>query len=419
MKNKMISTRGQDIASIDEAILRGLAKDGGLYVPEKFPKYVIADFNQLEDLAEFATHLLTPFFTDSSLIIDAHFCTTVFNFPLPLKHLENKKYVVELFHGPTLSFKDFGARFFAQCLEGLANNKGMHVLVATSGDTGSAVAGAFHGKKNIKGCILFPKDKISLRQQAQITCWGDNITALAVKGTFDQCQQLVKTAFIKNTKQHLTTANSINIARLLPQILFYAYTSVHIQKKHQQLANFIVPSGNLGNVTACYWAKELGFPIDQIAIATNANRVLSDYLESGIYNPRDSLMTLANAMDVGNPSNLERLQHLFKDFPLLQHHLDVRSVDDEHIKVAILDCYNRYHYLICPHSATAYQRLSKMDTDKPWIMIATAHPAKFNDIIEPLVDFEIPIPKSLNLLLKKKQYFEVIEPLYEALAAFI
>lgn len=415
MRNELISTRAKDSASIDEAIQAGLARDGGLFVPQTFPQYVMDEFSQYNDLADFAAHLLAPFFKESSLIIDRNFCQQVFSFPMPLQLLSENTYVLELFHGPTLSFKDFGARFFAHCLQRLSQ-KQTTVLVATSGDTGSAVASALHDKAGIRGIVLFPKDKISLRQQAQITCWGDNIHAIAVNGTFDQCQQLVKQAFAQAGNEiTLTTANSINIARLLPQMVFYAYTSIQMSRLHKKPANFIVPSGNLGNVTACYWAKEAGFPIDEIRIANNANKVLSDYLSSGDYHPEPSIKTLANAMDVGNPSNLERLLHLYPSFMEFKNNIDVMSVQDDEIKSAIIDCYRRYSYILCPHTATAYHRLHSVDKEKPWIIAATAHPVKFNEIIESLLGISIPIPEALEHMLAKKQSFMEIEPIYASL----
>ena len=416
MNHWMRSTRTAERVSIDEAIKTGLAKDGGLYVPEQFPIYSIDTFYDYSSFIEFSLHLLTPFFDESRIHLDYDFCQKEFTFPLPLKQLSTNKYALELFQGPTLSFKDFGARFFAQCLQQLAQEMPITVLVATSGDTGSAVASALHGKKGVDGVILFPKDKISLRQQMQITTWGGNIHALAVNGTFDQCQQLVKSAFSKKEPGRLlTTANSINIARLVPQMIFYAYSSIEIAKRHNMNANYIVPSGNLGNVTACYWAKALGFPIDQILISTNANDVLSKYLASGIYSPQPSRATLANAMDVGDPSNLERLIDLLGSFPKFKQQVDVESVSDHDIKKAIIDCYEKYNYVICPHTATAYHRLLALDSDKPWVFAATAHPVKFNEIIEPLINSTIPIPKSLEFIMSKKQVFLEIEPSFDSL----
>jgi threonine synthase len=272
----------------------------------------------------------------------------------------------------------------------------------------------------VRAYILFPKDQITQRQQIQITCWGDNIQAIAVNGTFDQCQQMVKRTLANHAgSERLTTANSINIARLLPQILFYSYVSMQVIKHHNKAVNFIVPSGNLGNVTACYWAKQMGFPIDEIRIANNANQVLKDFLASGIYEPQPSIQTIANAMDVGDPSNLERLLALFPNFTDFKQQMNVASVSNEAIREAIVDCYQRHHYLICPHTATAYQRLREATQDKPWVIMATAHPVKFNEIIEPLLDINISIPEQLNRLLAKNQQFKLIEPKDESLLAQI
>lgn len=409
-KDSLISTRGGAQVSIDDAILYGLAHDGGLYVPTSFPNIPVKDLYDIDHFPLFAEQVLAPFFEHSTIQINQDFCEQVFSFPLVLKYLDHQHYVLELFHGPTLSFKDFGARFFAKCLAELRQQKPIKVLVATSGDTGSAVASALSGTEGVEGYILFPQGKISQRQQAQITCWGGNVHAIAVHGTFDQCQQLVKKAFTEEQGDTLTTANSINIARLLPQVLFYAYSSIQIAKLRDSLVNYIVPSGNLGNVTACYWAKQLGFPIGDIKIATNKNAVLSDFLSSGIYQAQPSVKTLANAMDVGDPSNLERLRHLFTDFPAFKAQVNALSVDDEAIKAAIVDCYTRYRYLICPHTATAYHRLSEVETDQPWVMTATAHPTKFEEIIEPLLNIIIPVPPQLQILLKAKQKYHVIKP---------
>lgn len=412
MNTRMRSTRGQSHVSIDEAIRSGLAKDGGLYVPIEFPDYSISEFYNESDLIRFATRLFAPFFRESTLNINADFCRGVFSIPLVLKQLKNKHYVLELFHGPTLSFKDFGACFFAQCIQQLAVGQSTKVLVATSGDTGSAVASSLYAKPGLEGIVLFPKDKISLRQLAQIACWGGNIKAVAVNGTFDQCQQLVKKA-LASVRDGLTTANSINIARLLPQLLFYAYSSIELAKKHEQFANFIVPSGNLGNVTACYWAKALGFPIDEILIANNANNVLTRFLDSGCYHAQASVTTMATAMDVGDPSNLERLIALFPDFNEFKKQLNVESVSDDAIKNAIIECYERHHYIICPHTATAYHRLESTNQQKPWVIMATAHPVKFDELIEPLLNIKIAVPEHLKNLMNRTQKVTVIEPVYE------
>jgi threonine synthase len=418
LMTKYKSTKGVTSITIDEAIINGLAPDGGLYVPDNFPKMDIKPFYQINELSLFAERLLSPFFNDSAINITGEFCKEVFNFAMPLNNLCENHYVLELFHGPTLSFKDFGARFFAQCLEVLSKKNPHTVLVATSGDTGSAVACALFNKVNIEGVILFPQGKISQRQQQQITCWGTNIKAIAVKGAFDDCQRLVKSAFNDSWWQEnrrLTTANSINIARLLPQILFYAYSSIKLNLHHDKLINFIVPSGNLGNVTACFWAKALGFPIGNILIANNANDVLSDYLKTGVYSPKESVSTLANAMDVGNPSNLERLCALFDTFESFKNNIKAQSIFDKTIKTAIVNCYNQYDYLLCPHTATAFSVLEKIEDDLPWVIVATAHPSKFETIIEPLLNINLPIPKNLSKMLAMDAHFQTIHASDESL----
>ncbi len=416
----MQSTRGQDIASIDEAIRLGLARDGGLFVPTHFPNLSIKKFYEYGSFKEFCKQLMAPFFTHSQIDINDEFTQKVFNFPLPLHSLGKQSYALELFHGPTLSFKDLGAQFFSECLSILSAGQKTKVLVATSGDTGGAIAQALHGKNPIEGIILFPKDKITASQQAQITCWGDNIRALAVNGSFDQCQSLVKESFSKqNVGEALTTANSINIARLLPQMIFYAYSSIRIAIMNNCSVNYIVPSGNLGNVTACYWAKYLGFPIQRILIANNANHVLSDFLKRGFFKAKPSISTLANAMDVGDPSNLERLLSLFTSFEDCKKHMDVESVNDQQIKNAIISCFKQYHYLICPHTATAFHRLSTMDLTGAWVIVATAHPAKFTEVIEPLINTTVQIPASLKNMLSQKQHYSIIEPNYQSLSHYL
>ncbi|HHT9982982.1 TPA: threonine synthase [Legionella pneumophila] len=420
MKIRIKSTRGQCVSTIDEAILSGLAGDGGLFVPDRFPNLTIKKFYEYGNLIDFSAHLLSPFFSDSKIDVNNAFFQKFLTFSFPLHHLFKKSYVLELFHGPTLSFKDLGTQFFIECLLHLIENKSAKVLVATSGDTGAAIAHALHGKRDLEGIILFPKDKLTFRQQSQITCWGENIRALAVNGSFDQCQQLVKLVFTKReNKGILTTANSMNIARLLPQIIFYAFTSIQLALRHNHSVNFIVPGGNLGNVTACYWAKMLGFPVEQILIANNTNSALGEFLLTGAYQAKSVTKTLATAMDVGEPSNLERLFVLFNNYSECKKQMNAESVSDEQIKQAILHCYNKYHYVICPHTATAYHRLSTINQDKSWVIVAPGHPAKFEEVLEPLLNKEIPVPEQLKVFLGRKQHYSIIEPNYHSLYHFL
>ncbi len=397
-----VSTRGHDLINFDEAIQAGLASDGGLYVPQDFPSIDVLSLLG-KSYVEITENLLKPFFENSAIKMQLpKICEHAFDFPVPITQLNDNTQLLELFHGPTVAFKDFGARFLAECMNRLAKQK-MTLMIATSGDTGSAVASAFHGKENIQVVILYPEGKISDRQAHQITCWGDNILPLAVTGTFDDCQRLVKAAF-HNEKwrayTHLSTANSINIGRLLPQMGYYAYASLHYWQQYGVGARFIVPSGNLGNVTAAFWAQKMGCPIAEIVVATNANSVVPDYIRTGLYQPKPSVETLANAMDVGHPSNFERLQYLFNTHDVFAQNMPAFSVSDQQITETIKDIYKNYHTVICPHTATACYVRNQL-SDKPWIVVATAHASKFADTIEPMLSIQIPIPPALQLLLNK------------------
>jgi len=397
-----ISTRNPEIVrTLSAAIQEGLAADGGLFVPESMPVIDSDCFSSELSFPMFASRLLAHFFNTDPLAskIDA-LCQQAFNFPIPLKQLDSNLFVLELFHGPTSSFKDIGARFLAECLNEMADCQ-KTIIVATSGDTGSAVASAFHRKLNYRAVILYPHGQVSAKQEHQMTCWDENIFAFAVDGTFDQCQQLVKSAFFDPEWQRageLSSANSINIGRLLPQMTYYAYSSMQFYGKYGVNPGFIIPSGNLGNATAAYWAKAMGFPIREIVLATNANRVLLDYLNSSYYQSKPSIATIANAMDVGDPSNLERLNHLFSSFDHFKRNIKAMSVNDESIRETIMQVYKQYQYISCPHTATAFYTHRQLDA-QPWIVVATADPCKFNGIIEPLINAQIPLASQLKQLL--------------------
>ncbi|TNF67010.1 MAG: threonine synthase [Gammaproteobacteria bacterium] len=396
-----------------EAMQIGLAADNGLFVPEYFPQINWQAFSDQMKYPQFAAKVLAPFFENDILSYQLdEVCNEAFNFEIPLKKLDKNNLVLELFHGPTLSFKDIGARFLAGCLSRIQSEKTFTILVATSGDTGSAVAAAFHKKPNIRVIVMYPEGKISLRQQKQITCWGDNILAVAVKGRFDDCQKLVKAAFTDNywyERTALNTANSINIGRLLPQSTYYAYTSWQYYCSTGKGANFIVPSGNVGNISAAFWAKQMGFPIDEIILAQNANNVIGDYVVTGKYQPRNSIETLANAMDVGKPSNFERLAYLYPDYANFIDEIKVFKADDKGITDTIISVYDQYHETICPHTATGFYARAHLNKEKPYIMVATAHPAKFEQIIEPILNQVIPPTEQLNTLLKRKHFNMTID----------
>ncbi len=413
---KYKSTRASLKVDFTDAITNGLAENGGLYVPEKFTDlsyikdgYLINE--TLTDYQGFALKFLMPFFVDSTLESKAPtIIKQALNFPLVEKKLDDNLLVLELFHGPTLSFKDFGARFLAQSLN--ATNKKQFILVATSGDTGSAVASSFNGLENVNVVVLYPKGKITARQEAQITCWGKNILAVAVEGVFDDCQSLVKQAFnddwFKNNLS-LSTANSINIGRLIPQMSYYAYTAIKYFQKTQAKLNFVIPGGNLGNVTACVYAKQLNMPIGNITIATNENKSLVNYLKSGQYQTNKTVHTLANAMDVGAPSNFERLSYLFDDFEIFKKNLDACSVSDQEIKQAILSSFNKYNYIMCPHTATAYH-VAQNNLEKHQCIVSTAEPAKFETVIEPIIKQKLIIPASLSSLIELEHQNKTISP---------
>lgn len=387
-------------STLSKAIDEGLAPDGGLFVPEQLPTLDWQSWSANLSYPDFSAKLLYPFFEGDKLAPElSTLVSDSFNFPVPLEKLDDSTFVLELFHGPTASFKDFGARFLAGCMEACPDSR-KTILVATSGDTGSAVASAFYRSHRHHVIILYPKGQISPIQEQQLCCWNDPIQAFAVRGSFDDCQRLVKSAFQQNLK-HLSSANSINIGRLLPQMTYYAYTAVQFYQKYQKAPGFIIPSGNLGHATAAYWAKTMGFPIRELVLATNANRVLSDYLDKGKFNARKSISTVANAMDVGNPSNFERLQHLFPRFDRFKQQVQAYSVTDAQICQTIKTIDQRYQYLSCPHTATAFYARTKLDA-QPWIVVATAEPGKFSSLIQPIIQRELPISANLRALLNRK-----------------
>lgn len=419
---KFISTRGNDIAfNIDDVFVKGIANDGGLYLPKILPQFELMQFKKDSTILDTARILLTPFFAGSSLVdsIDSIVDESL-SFPIPSVRMSNdqNRWLLELFHGPTAAFKDIGARFLASCLSRLNKNQEnpLVILVATSGDTGGAVASAFHGRPNVKVIVLFPEGKVSKRQEKQLTCWGDNILSLSVNGTFDSCQSLVKQIFADHSlseKYRFSSANSINFGRLLPQSIYYAHTSVKHFKKTKIKPNFIVPTGNLGNGLACVMAKLMGFPVGRIILALNENRLIEDYLDGAEWETRSSIETLANAMDVGNASNMERLISMFGNIEALKGVISARSVSDKLIEGEIKNCRKSMSIVVCPHTATAsyiYNNLDENSKKDHWIIVATAHPAKFDDVVEPLIGRSVDIPNELESILNKPSHVHNIDP---------
>ncbi|HEX2494133.1 MAG TPA: threonine synthase [Steroidobacter sp.] len=416
-------------SSLSQAIARGIAPDGGLYIPKEFPHFTPGNFDGLNELPEIGERLLAPFFGDDPLASElGAICREAFDFPAPLVHLDSAPSpasVLELFHGPTCAFKDFGARFLAACLERIRRNekRKLTILVATSGDTGGAVAAAFHNRPWVEVAVLYPKGLVSDRQAQQLACWGGNVRTFAVRGNFDDCQRMVKEAFLDpelaQTHQ-LSSANSINVGRLLPQMTYYAKCGLELWRESGRRANFIIPSGNLGNSLACLWARHIGLPIGEVVLATNANQPVTEFLRTGEWAARPSVPTLASAMDVGNPSNMERLRALHPDFEELQSQIGASSVDDIEIRATLRRDWHELHQLWCPHTATAakvYRRLLARGARGNWVIVATAHPAKFNDIVEQQTGREVPIPPALAKLLSLPRHETQIEPTLDALRA--
>ena len=412
---QFVSTRNKaPKVSASEAILQGLAPDGGLYVPESFPSLENLHIHEISSYPELAYEVLAPFFEGDVLKNElAEICMDAFNFPVPLVQIKEHQTVLELYHGPTAAFKDFGARFLASSMEKLLKKQSrkLTILVATSGDTGGAVAAAFANREGIEVKVLFPQGRVSKRQKQQLTCWGGNIQAYEVNGTFDDCQKMVKDAFMDTSlseKWGLSSANSINLGRLLPQSVYYVYASSIYQQTYQAKPTFIIPSGNVGNSCGAYWAFSMGAPLDRIALSVNANTTIPDYLKDGVYTPRQSIATLANAMDVGAPSNMERLFNLYGDSKSFKKMVSAWSVDDEAIKRTIKEVYEENGYILCPHTATAERVRRDHFNDKDTIVISTAHPAKFEQIVEPLIHLEVPVPENLSRLMEMKSEYVTV-----------
>jgi threonine synthase len=427
---KYFSTRGAGPVSLDEALRKGMASDGGLFLPEQLPTFAVADFDAAESIPEVAAVLLEPFFSGSALAGEVEeILDETFGFPIPATALpadDQDVSMLELYHGPTAAFKDVGAGFLAACLsrlEGDVENP-LTILVATSGDTGGAVAAAFDRRPGMRVAVLFPEGRVSERQEHQLCCWSDNVLSLKVRGAFDDCQTLVKAAMadpVLSSAHRFSSANSINIGRLLPQSTYYADASLRHFRRTGNKPGFIIPTGNLGNAFACIMAREMGLPIGPIILATNANRTIPDYFESLEWLPRASLQTLASAMDVGDPSNMERLRKLIGEADVLRDQLGVASVSDDEIKIALRQDFTEFGFATCPHTATATHTWRQLEPglarQHDWILVATAHPAKFETIVEPLIGERVPLPPELEEILSRPARSVSIEPNLASLAA--
>ncbi|MFB6271574.1 MAG: threonine synthase [Salinibacter sp.] len=404
--------------SLSTALQEGLAPDGGLYVPERFPDLGPEAFDDCTTIEAVAERLLRPFAEDDPIAESlAAICEAMFGFPVPLREIGRETSVLELFHGPTAAFKDVGARFLADSLARL--NEGadqpLTILVATSGDTGAAVAAAFWKKPNVEVVVLYPKGKVSDRQEQQLTGWSDNVQTVAVRGVFDDCQALVKEAFQDETWQEhlrLSSANSINIGRLLPQMTYYAHASLQHWRAHGTRPNVIVPSGNLGNGLACLYARECGLPIGEVVLATNENRPVTHVVETGEYQAFESQETLATAMDVGDPSNMERLRYHWSSAEALRNAITAERVTDAEIEERIRRGPEDWDTVWDPHTATAVEARERSDPDDKheWILVATAHPAKFPGVVEPLVGHEVDVPAPLAEVMARSHSVPEVSP---------
>lgn len=413
-----ISTRGDTPATaIDDALIAGLAPDGGLYVPARIPAFE-GEWSSSMTLADTATRVLAPYFAGSRLR-DAlpAICARAYDFDAPLVAMRGDgDSLLELFHGPTAAFKDYAARFLAEALAGLRADDApvTTILVATSGDTGAAVAGAFHRRPGFEVVILYPDGRVSPRQAHGLECWGDNVRTFRVDGSFDDCQRMAKAALSDRDlreRMALTSANSISLGRLLPQVAYYAHTALGFHARHGGTLNLIVPTGNLGNAAAAFVAKRMGLPIGDIVLATNANDVLPRYFAGGNYAPEATKATLANAMDVGAPSNFERLRHWHSDDASLRAALSAHAVDDATIRATIAAAPERHGIVPCPHTACGLHVLEtlRMQGDtRPWTVVATAHPAKFDSIVEPLVGHPVALPPALAACLARPAHGEAL-----------
>ena len=428
---KYYSTNGNSpLSTLQNAVVKGLAPDRGLYMPEQIKKLPKEFFDNIENLSfqEIAYQVADAFFGEDIPADDLkQIVYDTLSFETPVVQVNDNIYSLELFHGPTLAFKDVGARFMARLL-GYFNKEEkqlVNVLVATSGDTGSAVANGFLGVDGVHVYVLYPKGKVSPIQECQFTTLGKNITAVEVDGVFDDCQALVKSAFMDaelNSKMKLTSANSINVARFLPQAFYYfnAYAQMKRMGKADNLV-ICVPSGNFGNITAGLFGWYMGLPVKRFIAANNANDIFYNYLQNGVYSPKPSVQTLANAMDVGDPSNFARILDLYGNSHAdIAAHIGGATYKDEQIAETLKDVYEKTGYLLDPHGACGYRALQEqLATDEYGVFLETAHPAKFKEKVDAIIDGDIDIPAKLRAFMEGTKQSEPISKEYSDFRSFL
>ncbi|MDH3421401.1 MAG: threonine synthase [Gemmatimonadota bacterium] len=416
-----VSTRSGEPTDLSDAIFSGLAPDGGLYMPTGLRPFAPRP-DGVDSLADVGRWVAPSLFSDTPPDVIDRVVSQAFDFPVPIVEVETNLHVLELFHGPTHAFKDIGARFMARLMAEIDPGGGQRtVLVATSGDTGSAVAHAFHGLAGYRVIVLFPRDGVSARQRRQMTTLGDNVLALAVRGTFDDCQRMAKEAFndVELRERHrLTSANSINVGRLLPQSFYYVYAAARLGWSEQPV-RFVVPSGNLGNLSAGLLAHRCDMPSAGFLAAVNANRGFSDFLAAGTFAARPSIPTFSSAMDVGDPSNLERIRWLYAD-DLGQLRRDVASVSisDDQTQKCIGEVYRRTGYVLDPHTAVGFlaHHAKPAPPGVPSVVLATAHPAKFPEVVEEAIGRTVPLPAGIEAVMDAEEHMEEISAELDALS---
>lgn len=414
------------------ALFKGLPDDNGLYMPLRFNKLSPSFIENIENysLQEIAYQVSKTILTDSiSNSTLRNIVDTSINFPAPIHTLNENTHVLELFHGPSLAFKDFGARFMAQCMSHylLKEKKEITILVATSGDTGGAVAAGFYKTLCVKVVILYPKGKVSDIQEKQLTTLGENITALEIDGTFDDCQALVKQAFLDSelrTRINLSSANSINIARLIPQSFYYFEAYKQLKLKGKTDIVFVVPSGNFGNITAGLFAQKLGLPVNKFIAAVNANDVFTKYIQSGNFTPKPSVRTISNAMDVGNPSNFARIDFLNdSSWNKVKKNIASYTFTDAETEIAMREVMQKYNYVLEPHAAIGYlawqKYISETKTPATGIILGTAHAAKFYDDVVRIINSKIKVPESLQNILQKEKLAVALIPDFKVFKSFL
>lgn len=426
---KLYSTNNKEhFTNLKDAVLKGLPEDNGLYMPSHIPVLPKDFIDNIESFSiqEIAFTICKALFNSTipendlkEIIYDA------INFPAPIVSLKENIHVLELFHGPSLAFKDFGARFMARLMSYFdrANEEELVILVATSGDTGGAVAYGFLQTLGIKVVILYPSGKVSPLQEKQLTTLGHNIYALEVNGTFDDCQAMVKKAFLDQDLRNqirISSANSINIARLIPQSFYYFEAYKQLKNKNNLV--FCVPSGNFGNLTAGLFAKKMGLPIQRFIAATNINDVVPTYLKTGTFKPRPSVRTISNAMDVGNPSNFARMLDLYCSTGNIKEEIKGYAYTDDVTKKAIKEVYEKYNYIIDPHGAVGYLALKKYLDQNPshnGVVLETAHYSKFKETVDTELEFTTEVPERLAILEKRKKEAKQITAEYNLLKSYL